>query len=620
MPEGVDITAAGIKLAGAPIGTDDYCRTFVDNKVKETMALTSKVKGMDPQVGMRLLQKCVGPALTYLQQSVPPTYTREPLAKVHQHMLDTVLQLLQDQDRAEPLPSSPDRMAYVRRKMARPGHQGGFGLTDGKNTAAIAFLASVLGSIHEDPILAEHMEGLRPHVVQAHKYVQQLVGDEVTYQPPRTKDQEQPPPVAIFTKDGNSALDTPFYHDLFTTNPQIKLQKLLTQEMHRVLHAEELKAMTAKPVPKWVHREDLVKETSKGTLARLLTLDLTDKYTRFSPTEFRTTMRMWLGVQPETTVATRRRGEDGTLRQVCTVGHTSAENAALDEHGNHANGNCPATSAASHSRHGTFLNVLVGAANEAGLQATREPATKALLHTDMDEETIRGLFPKRKPSKEQQKATAACTTTLQDGKATAAEKTAAKERLKSFEANAPTAGRRADLWTVDPESGLEHVVDTTVLHTTNKTNIKSSFKHANQIAAQILGNQPPEAKKATATNPAVTKREQDKLDHYAGLMAIMEKQLKEGRRTTQPIFTAAACTTFGEMSTQLLEFTDFVAEAYKRKVHAAGPRPDGKTPAQLKYKFKNKTRQRILVAVAKGTANRIRSAGLTHHACRKHSY
>ncbi len=55
----------GMKVAGAPVGDDDYCVDFVADKVDTIETKLRALRGINSQVGMLLLRKCAMPALLY---------------------------------------------------------------------------------------------------------------------------------------------------------------------------------------------------------------------------------------------------------------------------------------------------------------------------------------------------------------------------------------------------------------------------------------------------------------------------------------------------------------------------------------------------------------------------
>ena len=101
-------------------------------------------------------------------------------------------------------------------------------------------------------------------------------------------------------------------------------------------------------------------------------------------------------------------------------------------------------------------------------------------------------------------------------------------------------------------------------------------------------------------------------------MTIASKQFHELLRTTKPTFVAAVATTHGELSTDLIHLMEWIVAAYKSSLANAPPRADGRKPEQLSAIFRQHLRQKVLMAVAKGTARILRDAGLGKTATRKY--
>jgi hypothetical protein len=108
---GIKVSTRGFKVAGAPIGDDDFCVDFTGRRVTEALAKIHAVKGIDPQVGMLLLRLCCMPMLNYLAQVTPPSLTAQHFADFDTQVADFVLQLLTLAGRAScPPPCAEDRM------------------------------------------------------------------------------------------------------------------------------------------------------------------------------------------------------------------------------------------------------------------------------------------------------------------------------------------------------------------------------------------------------------------------------------------------------------------------------------------------------------------------------
>ena len=48
LPKGTSLEREGLRLAGAPIGTDDYCRRYVELQVRDANSKMKALKGFYP--------------------------------------------------------------------------------------------------------------------------------------------------------------------------------------------------------------------------------------------------------------------------------------------------------------------------------------------------------------------------------------------------------------------------------------------------------------------------------------------------------------------------------------------------------------------------------------------
>jgi hypothetical protein len=106
---GMKVSACGTKVAGAPIGGEDFCGHFVQLKVQDAMAKIRALQGIHPQVGMLLLRLGCMPLLNYLEV-VLPSLAAEHFEAVDTQVADFVLLLLTLPGCARSLPCAEDRM------------------------------------------------------------------------------------------------------------------------------------------------------------------------------------------------------------------------------------------------------------------------------------------------------------------------------------------------------------------------------------------------------------------------------------------------------------------------------------------------------------------------------
>ena len=72
LPAGVNLERDGLRLAGTPIGTDEFCKQFMDKQVASVAKKMRKLEGMDPQTGYALLRSGIVPTLMFSSQVTPP--------------------------------------------------------------------------------------------------------------------------------------------------------------------------------------------------------------------------------------------------------------------------------------------------------------------------------------------------------------------------------------------------------------------------------------------------------------------------------------------------------------------------------------------------------------------
>jgi hypothetical protein len=139
----VKLPANGMRVAGAPIGDDNYCADFVKQKVTAAVAKCCALKGLDPQVAMLLLRRCCAPLLNFLAQVVPPSLTIPHFTRFDEELAELTLELLSlsSNGYAYP-PASMVRACWVS-TASGPPHSSALSLV--AVTLTRAFLITLLG-------------------------------------------------------------------------------------------------------------------------------------------------------------------------------------------------------------------------------------------------------------------------------------------------------------------------------------------------------------------------------------------------------------------------------------------------------------------------------------------
>ena len=158
--EGIKLPARGMRVAGAPIGDDDYCAEFVGQKVDAALAKCRALRGIHPQVGMLLMRKCCVVALNYLSQVVPPSLTAQHFARFDEELAAFVAELLTLPGRPQGLACAEERMSVFRQRLRLPTRFNGAGLLGVDGVGPAAFVGSVISCCEVDPVLTSHIAGL----------------------------------------------------------------------------------------------------------------------------------------------------------------------------------------------------------------------------------------------------------------------------------------------------------------------------------------------------------------------------------------------------------------------------------------------------------------------------
>ena len=110
---------------------------------------------------------------------------------------------------------------------------------------------------------------------------------------------------------------------------------------------------------------------------------------------------------------------------------------------------------------------------------------------------------------------------------------------------------------------------------------------------------------------------QSKHNRYAPLVTIAQKQTIDGKRISEPEFIAAAMSTAGEMGWETIRLQEILTASYARMLGTQPKRDDGIGIKKLTANYRNKLRNRVAIAVARGQARMCFSAGLRASSCRK---
>ena len=164
-------------------------------------------------------------------------------------------------------------------------------------------------------------------------------------------------------------------------------------------------------------------------------------------------------------------------------------------------------------------------------------------------------------------------------------------------------GLRLDGTLTHPPSGQQIWYDTTTVHTTCRSKIKKELALTrNRRAAGKEGKDMQSA--------GLMAVHQKKLDRYALLAALAERQVLDGLRNAVPAILPVAVSTHGEFCPGAVHVQEWLTAKYRERLILEGDRDDGEKLEDLTAAFRGEFRSSLLVAMCKGLADMLLAAGL----------
>jgi hypothetical protein len=608
-PPAFDFQREGFRVAGSPIGTDSYMRSFVGEKINEARKKITSIKVLGlkcPRAAHRLLTCCASKLMSYLSATVPPHIMVPTLHTFDTDITSAFFEILSP----TPVVCSEDRMFRAKLKLSLPT-PAGCGLSKTATLGAFAWWSSVSLSL-QDPLLFSLRSGLEHFAAPAWDLMVETLGGK------SSKFWSQVKHLLPHASEGLT--DGSLY------SPLVINKGRLCSVVNKVLSTRGIDQLRALASPSLVSDDgrltvsDAIQANSHSFAGRIFASSL--KYTlpfAFSPSSYIAWCLFFLGLPPTSTLYNHevQAGFDYPVQR-CLSKHGVHTMPFLDAGGDHASSKCPSTFNARSKKHTYLSRVVVQAAMEAGLSARVEPATYDLLLGEFSRADCRRIFPKAASKLYQERFQAvlnalevvsspACTISAEEKAAYVQTRIDALPLLKSNEFK----GLRIDAAIENPITGETKWVDVSVMHTSAASYAQAELKAIGQkvTASNIAATfQLPDYLRANPS-PSLQKREVEKNFKYSRLIAVAQKQAKEKKRLQCPIFNSFIVSDFGDLSPAAIEFQEWLVAAYAKKCEQEGARPDGCDKASMVRSFRQKFKLNVQLAVASGLGGMLLTAG-----------
>jgi len=539
------------------------------------------------------------PALNFLAQVVPSTLTAGHFAYFDEQIAHLTLELMTLPGRSVGPACSEDRITAFRRRLRLPTFFNGAGLTGVDGVAPAAFIASVAAAAGVDPTLKHHIDGLERFALPALHMLQARLAP---LGPTRVQALLRLPaldPLDIFDQTRYVEQDA----DEETTAP--KLQWKWSREIHKAA------SMSLKPLEHALGDSDLVHSEARARpVPLILDLPLSNPFFRFSPAEFIS----WFRFQFRIPQLPRLGNPNAQGVEQCLA---NCRRRDIDLHGNHAHsGKCRSTLRGRGLRHTNMKGVVSHHAAKAGCMVkwVTEDSTEDMLLQQYSAGQCSTMFPLSTPAKLAEEARrlqldlrAACglPPDQQDKK----RPELAGRLLELMDQVKNGRGLRLDGTITHLASNQQVWYDVTATHSTAYTLLKQELKLTRERLQALQDGKDV----AGMCSAALLGAYHDKLDRYALLAAIVERQVLDKVRSSVPLILPVVATTHGEFCPGALQLQEWLVEKYRARLHLEGERDDGVEIQTLTAAFRRDFRQSMLVAVCKGMTAMLAAAGLPFH-------
>lgn len=582
----------GMEIVGTPVGSSDYCKSFVKTTLNAMLRASEDLLQIHPQSATKLLKDCVCAAPSYIAQVCHPAFTKEDLANFDDRVWTLWLRILGGVDRDD-LKCCDAALSRARAKTFLPCRYDGVGLKSWDQAAGFAWFTSIASCIAiEDPDLDYARRFLGDRGKDAYEFAMDAVGG-----PSYLKDSNfEILPVGEPDVLSNST----FYHDLFKDFPKMRLQHEFLDVVCRRANSQFVKTTVHTDTSEKILLRSL-KFPGHSILPNLFTANLSQRDVRLTKSEFVIVARQFTCLPPvkndECDVIMHPCGCEA---QLCSNSKCTKKDAVLDSTGNHAIICHPGVKV----HKATILEeTLERVFRQAGGNPSRQPDTYSLLGGFFNKEDVSRLFPGNLTiaQSDERKAHAMRyldIMTKMEGHARTSALKLWREQLPAtvFDKKDPATPSvvRFDLKlsaTTPIDCPRKVICDHAIVHETSPTYAEGVLKFLEEDKAGI-----------PSESPAFQKIVQSKKRRYASVVAVVKRLAEDRRLNYQPEFLFPVISSLGIMNEDMKALMKFILDRFVDTQKGKPKRPDGVEARVIKGRFKVELRNSICFALLRGNA------------------
>ena len=602
-----DSTLRGIEIVGAPVGSADFCATFVTTALDNMLHHSESLLKLHPQAATKLLKDCVCAAPGYLAQVCHPNFTKEPLHKFDDAVWNLWLRVLGG-SRGDDILCCSSVLERARRKAFLPSRYEGVGLRSWERTSVFAWFCSVASCVGLcDPNLEFARRSLKKASEDAYGFAMEALGGPSYLSESKYELIPAGEPAVLS--------DSTFYKDLFKDEPKLKLQHEFTDISSNLCFKLFLKHALA-------HHSDTSEKIALrsidppgvSVLSSLFTARLTQKDTRLTKTEFTIAARQYVMLPPlKNNAGDILEYKCGCEVQTCANTVCKNKDTKLDAAGNHGLVCHPGVKA---MRATLLEKALEKGFRQAGGNPTKQPSTYSLLGGHFLKEDLSCLFSGRlnHSQAEERKQLAMKFLDIVQKVPRGHERTAALGMLRESFPPPTVAGEddnngiiRFDLKfpMVTPLDRPREVwVDHAIVQETAPTHADATWNFLDEKSTNLPQD-----------SPAFVKTRQAKLARYSALISVVQRLIEQRKLNFQPTFLFPVVSSLGIMNNDMQELMKFIVQRFKDHQQHQPPSNEGMPASVLKGRFKVALRNSICFAIVRGNALSVNNQGVHGGVC-----